>query len=142
MNWHDKSAVVCGLTLLFCFEYSCTRERNRVWQTDLSLWSDAVAKSPENGRGLMNLGVELMKRGKFDLAGYYFERAKLYAPDYSVLEVNLGVLAAARDLRPEAEFHFKQALRLNPNSRDSYFFYASWLDKWGRKEEAVDLLRK
>ena len=40
-----------------------THERNRVWHDDESLWRDVVAKSPNNGRGLMNYGLIFMQRG-------------------------------------------------------------------------------
>lgn len=133
--------IVLALLVVYSKEFEMTRQRNRVWQSDLTLWTDTLAKSPTNGRVMMNLGVKLMAMGRYELAGYYFERAKLYTPEYWELEVNFGVLKDATGQRPEAELHFKQALFLNPTSKDSYTFYAGCLRKWGRAQEADNLLR-
>ena len=48
-------------------------ERNKVWADDLTLWTDVVAKRPENPRGLFNLGLALFKRDRNDEARPYFE---------------------------------------------------------------------
>lgn len=132
--------VLLLLTSLFLGEAYGTRQRNRVWQTELSLWTDTVAKSPNNGRALMNLGVNLMARGEYGLARYYFERSKLYNPEYDLLEVNFGVLSAAQGYMRESEFHFRQAIFLNPKDRQCYTYYAEWLRKWGRPKEADNLM--
>lgn len=45
--------VLAGLTI----------DRNNVWETDLSLWSDVISHYPNNALALANLGGELAMRG-------------------------------------------------------------------------------
>lgn len=50
-----------------------TRERNKVWRSDETLWFDVTRKSPKNGRGLMNYGLALMARADY-AGGTIFHR--------------------------------------------------------------------
>ncbi len=49
--------------------------RNSVWKSGLSLWSDAVAKSPESSRAHTNLGTEYAQQGRSDKAIEHLLRA-------------------------------------------------------------------
>lgn len=121
---------------------ACTFQRNRVWRTEETLWADVARKSPENGRGLMNYGLALMKRG--DLAGArdLFLRAQQRLPNYSLLEVNLGVVTNALGDPVAAEPHFQRAAALEPNQPKVHFFYARFLVDHGRGPEAVGYLER
>ena len=77
-------AVVCGL-LPAPYLHGGTIQRNRVWNTEESLWRDVAEKSPRNGRGLMNYGLTLMNRGDYADALDYFTRALAFTPNYMVL---------------------------------------------------------
>ena len=113
-----------------------TRQRNAVWHTEESLWLDATIKSPDNGRGLMNYGVIQMNKGRLRVADDYFERALQFTPHYAYLHVNLGLLKAALGQPAEAEAHFREAQRDDPNNPVSYTHFARWLQSVGRSEEA------
>ncbi|MEP6716137.1 MAG: tetratricopeptide repeat protein [Terriglobia bacterium] len=41
-----------------------TFHRSAVWSSDLAFWGDVVAKSPQNVRGHMGLGLALLERGR------------------------------------------------------------------------------
>jgi tetratricopeptide (TPR) repeat protein len=113
-----------------------TWRRNTVWRTEESLWLDATIKSPDNGRGLMNYGVIQMDKGNFQVADQYFERALQFTPHYAYLHVNLGVLKGALGQPAEAERHFREAQKDDPNNPVSYTYFARWLKSRGRTEEA------
>jgi Flp pilus assembly protein TadD len=117
-----------------------THERNTVWHDDESLWRDVVAKSPNNGRGLMNYGLIFMQRGDYKTAITYFERALPLTPNYWTLETNLGVAYAGVRIDGEAERHFLRASALAPEMSDPHFFYGRWLDAIGRTAEAAGQL--
>jgi tetratricopeptide (TPR) repeat protein len=121
--------------VLFAMAYG-TWQRNIVWRTEESLWLDATIKSPDNGRGLMNYGVIQMNKGNLQVADDYFARALQFTPRYAYLQVNLGVLKAALGQPAEAERHFREAQRDDPNNPVSYTFFARWLISVGRTEEA------
>lgn len=118
-----------------------TMQRNRVWHTDESLWHDVTLKSPHNGRGLMNYGLTLMARGDYAGALDYFERARVYAPNYSILEVNMGIVTGAMGRNDEADGHFRRALELAPADAVPHFYYGAYLRRTGRGDMAEQQLR-
>jgi len=118
-----------------------TRERNRVWHTDESLWQDVTLKSPNNGRGLMNYGLTLMAKGRYTEALDYFNRALVLNPNYYVLEINLGIAYGGIGNTGEAERHFLRAIQLSPADASARYFYARWLSGVGRGFDALAHLR-
>ena len=117
-----------------------TRERNRVWRSEESLWRDVSIKSPKNGRGLMNYGLVLMGRGDYSGALSYFERALALTPNYASLEINLGIANGGLGRTAEAEQHFRRATALAPGAADPYFYYGRWLESVGRTTESASQL--
>ena len=118
-----------------------TWQRNKIWKSEETLWLDVTEKSPRNGRGLMNYGLTRMARGDYETARAYFERALALTPNYSTLEINLGIVYDAMGLGPVAETHFKRALALSPDA-SSHFYYARWLASAGRGTDAIAHLRR
>lgn len=142
---HDvrrRRAAVAALGIVLTVGIYGTRERNRVWRTDETLWRDVVEKSPRNGRGLMNYGLVFMARGDYAAAISYFERALPLTPNYWTLHTNLGVAYGGVRRDAEAEEHFRRAVAEAPRLADPRYFYARWLDKMGRRGEAVELLQE
>jgi tetratricopeptide (TPR) repeat protein len=115
--------------------------RNRVWHTEDSLWQDDVEKSPHNGRGQMIYGLTLMGKGAYPQALGYFERALQYTPNYSTLEINLGVVNGAMHRDAEAERHFLRAIALTPDDDQPHAYYGRWLAQTGRLQQAIAQLK-
>ena len=139
-------AVVLAVIALSGYAYG-THKRNEVWRSEESLWLDDVQKSPHNGRGLMNYALTQMSQGRNEVALDYFERALEYTPNYSTLEINLGVVNAAiadsgdASRNAEAERHFLRAIELDPRDGTPHAFYGRWLLTQGREQEAVRQLQ-
>ncbi|MDB6146734.1 MAG: tetratricopeptide repeat protein, partial [Spartobacteria bacterium] len=136
-----KIAAGCAVALLLCANGYTTRQRNKVWKSEETLWRDVVTKSPRNGRGLMNYGNTLMAKGDFNGALDYFHRALALTPHYSLLLVNLAIAEEATKQGAAAEQHFQEALRLAPFSPDSYTYYARYLLARSHAQEARVFLR-
>ena len=64
--------LVAGVVIFFA---GVTFNRNIIWRDNLSLYRDAVAKSPEFGDIHNELGIELLKRGDGTAARMHFEIA-------------------------------------------------------------------
>src|SRR5262249_44792678 len=126
-----------GMTAVLAISAYGTYRRNVVWRSEESLWQDVVKKSPRNGRGLMNYGLTQMTKGDIPAAYEYFRKASLFTPNYSTLEINLGIAAGALHNDSEAENHFRRAILLAPEDSQPYFYYGRWLREKGRVQEAT-----
>ena len=118
-----------------------TWQRNRVWHTEESLWRDVTLKSPKNGRGLMNYGLTQMSQGDYASALRYFEQARIYTPNYSTLEINIGIANGGMGRQQEAQNHFLRALALAPGEADPHYYYGRWLNSQGRTSEGIPELQ-
>jgi Flp pilus assembly protein TadD len=137
-----RAAVAAGAVCVLATSAYGTRLRNEVWRTDEALWKDVTLKSPHNGRGLMNYGRTLMARGDAQSAYNYFQRAAVYTPNYSTLEINMGLCAGELHRDAEAEQHFRRAIALAPGESRPYSYYGGWLQRHGRLPDAVSALSK
>jgi hypothetical protein len=79
-------ALLVALTLL----------RNEVWRSQVSLWQDALAKSPGKARVYANLGTALHLAGKRDEAVTYYCKAIVLDPKNQQVEANLQALEMER----------------------------------------------
>jgi tetratricopeptide (TPR) repeat protein len=145
--WIEKHAdqvprnvvVACAVIVLLAHAIG-THERNEVWRTEETLWADVVVKSPMNGRAWMNFGLTHMARGRYAEAKAAFDRAAVYTPKYSYLEINEGIVEGELGHPAEAEHHFRDALAMNADA-NAHFFFARWLVRVGRAPEALDHLK-
>jgi Flp pilus assembly protein TadD len=138
--WRSAALAVLGVVLaLFVLG---TRERNRVWRTDETLWKDVLEKSPRNGRGWMAYGQVFMNRGEHSAALPYLEHALKLMPYNWAAEANLAITYGELGRNAEAEAHFRRSVELGPTLADSYFCHARWLHKVGRAGEAAAALKE
>ncbi len=93
-----------------------TLERNRVWDSPRSLWTDVVMKSPGNGRAHMNLGLALAAEGDHEGAARQFDAAVATAPGYALAYVNRAGLRRARGDTQGAATDIEASLRLAPEN--------------------------
>ena len=137
----SQNAVTAAAAVVLLSLAIVTHARNEVWKSEETLWADVVAKSPNNGRAWMNYGLTEMRKG--DLAGAKrdFQRASTLAPNYSVLEINQGIVEGEMGNDVAAERHFRHALELNADA-NGHFYYARWLTKRGRTAEALAHVRE
>jgi len=94
-----------------------TMARNRIWNDDLLLWRDTVAKSPGKARPRYNLGVALLRKGHAVKAGESFQAAVSLDPDDDYNWAALGYLAELEGDRAGARAHYGRAVGMNPDNR-------------------------
>jgi tetratricopeptide (TPR) repeat protein len=113
-RWAGPKIVALALLPTAIF-IGMTYQRNKVYQSELSLWKDTVAKRPGNARAHFNLGELLGRAGNFTAATDEYRAALGIKADFASAHSNLSnALLQNGDLegaRAEAE----TALRLNPN---------------------------
>jgi tetratricopeptide (TPR) repeat protein len=112
------------LIICFCF---LTYNRNEVWQTGLSLWGDALRKSPNSWRANANYCKELMEEERYIEALPYIERG--YQLNTGVVEVaiNLGVCRYYTGNTDGAIAAFEHALNLQPRLKDIHDLVIEYL---------------
>lgn len=129
------------LVILGSYAYG-TRERNKVWQTEESLWYDITQKSPGNARALMNYGLARMEKADFFEAEYYFRKALKIWPNWLYLHINMGILKDAQGYVVEAEQWFLNAIQLAGNSNpEPHYYYARFLNQKGKYDNAIANLK-
>lgn len=92
-----------------------TTQRNRVYQSGMTLWTDTVARVPGNPRAQMNLGQMLFKAGRIEEASERFAEALRLRPQMAEAHYNQGLAMTRLGRRDEAMACFHEALRLMPD---------------------------
>ncbi|MBF0532907.1 MAG: tetratricopeptide repeat protein [Candidatus Omnitrophica bacterium] len=129
-----KRAVIL-LSAIVCLWAGLTFQRNLVWQDEITLWSDALAKSPGKYDPHLNLGIAYLQKGDYDRAKILLDQAARILPDGYGAYNNRGVLYFRIKRYPEALADFNRALRLNPhyakafNNRGALFAEMKEYDK-------------
>jgi len=129
------SVIVAVLSLM-------TFQRNTVWKTEYSLWSDASRKSPDKARPFNNLGLALFRMGRVDEAIAEYGKALELAPGYYDALNNLGNALLEKGDVDEAVSLYKRILSRNPGYIGAYVNYGATLIKNGRPDDAVTLLKQ
>ena len=93
--------------------------RNSVWVDEVTLWSDAVSKSPRSLRAHNNLATALTRRGRVEEAIVHYSRALDLESDYATGHYNLGVALVRRNRCEDATHHFSEALRIDRSYPDA-----------------------
>ncbi len=94
--------------------------RNKVWQSEISLWTDVVQKSPLKARGYNNLGMAYAREGSAADAMGMFARALELKPDYTDALSNRGMLYVRMGDFRAAIDDLSKALALDPRHANAY----------------------
>ncbi len=111
--------------------------RNRVWQDNLTLWSDVIAKNPRSHKAHFNLGSDLIRKGKLKDAIVHISQALRIKPNYAKAHSNLGVALERQGKIKQAMWHYYQALKINPGSAVAHYNIGVVLKGEGKIKEAV-----
>lgn len=132
----DAALVVATLLLMVPFT-ALTRERNTVWNDDLSLWADTAAKSPGSSRAQMNYGLALMRRAMYDQAESRFRQAISISPNYSYAHTNLGLVLSAKGDNAAAGASLDRAVACAPGDPGAYYWRGRTRAKLGDVPGAI-----
>jgi tetratricopeptide (TPR) repeat protein len=113
-----------------------TTRRNEDYRSELSIWSDTVAKRPDDARSRCCLGNALRQAGHVSQAMVQYEQALRLRPDYVDAHVNLGALLANTGRVDEAMTHYRRAIELKPNSSEAHDNLGNVFLQTGRPTEA------
>ncbi len=119
-----------------------TERRNGDYRTELSIWTDTVAKRPQSAVARVNLGIALDKAGRLAGATDQFRQATQIDPAYAEAHYNLGVALAKTGLTAAAIGEFETAVRLRPDYAEAYYNLGTCLGQTGRVSEAIAQLKE
>lgn len=119
-----------------------TRARNEVYRSELSLWSDTVAKRPANPVAHAMLAEAHLGAGRRELAQAHYETALRLDPTFFVAHERLGELLIQSGHAAEAEVHLREALRLRPDFADAHNNLGILCAGTGRPAEAFALVTR
>jgi Tfp pilus assembly protein PilF len=114
-----RIAPVVLAVVLVVFSIATIR-RNDVWKNDLTLWTDAVKKSPNAWAAHSYLGYALFTNGDIDGAIGRYRTAITMKPDFADAHLNLGVALASTGHHEAAVAAYNEAIRLSPRRAMSY----------------------
>lgn len=134
--------ILPGLAILIIFFSALTVQRNFVWSDDLTLWSDAVAKSPVSARAHDNLGLAYMGKQKYDMALEEFHKTIALNPQYYLAWYNAGVAYQLQGDLEKARLAYEKSLKINPAYFRSYYNAGIVYKKLGELDRAVSSYEK
>jgi len=85
-----QTAATCSLILIVATFSYAAHARNRVWQNELTLWNDVIAKKPGNPRGYNMVGSYYLANFRIYDAISYFKKALEVDSSYAEARSNLG----------------------------------------------------
>ena len=134
------AATVAAGVLLASVLGVATWRRNEVWDTEISLWTDVVSKSPGKSRAQDNLGLAYAHLGRDAEALPRFSEAVRLDPLNVRARNNVGVALARLGRLEEARAAFNAALGINPRHAESvYNLGRIYLMYEARYEESIPL---
>lgn len=113
-----------------------TFQRNQVYQSDISLWTDTVHKSPRNVKVWVGLGGMLAKQDKLAEAARCFTAALAVEPDNAKANAVYAGLLLQQGQYAEAKQHLEKALAKDPQDRDAIVNMGHYLSTAGKYAEA------
>ena len=124
-------------TILSLILAGATLARNRVWRSDLALWSDAVTRSPGKARPWFNLGTALAEAERYREAVEPMRRATRLDPGWAKAHTQLGGLLILDGAPAAAVPELEEALRLQPGEPATLFNLGEALWRSGQRREAA-----
>ena len=136
------AVIICSfITLLIVFMGVGTFQRNMVWATEWTLWRDAASKAPKRARPLYVLANLYLKRGAYDQAMRFYQKASHYqssTPDYTKALVLNGMAAVyfAKGDYEKCIAAFQEAMAIKPDFNQFQYNKVIALIKLARLSEA------
>jgi tetratricopeptide (TPR) repeat protein len=132
-SWVAFAALALGLGLV-------TARRNEDYRSKLSIWSDTVAKRPNNMLACFNLGVIWAQMpGRLNDAIAQFEKVLRMCPDDAEAHNNMGLACALTPGRLNGAItQFEEVLRLKPGFAEVHNNLGNaWARMEGRLDDAI-----
>ncbi len=109
---------------------------------DISMLETAAQWNPYNTAVTYNLGIALVKKGKYRTAEHYFRQTINLEPDNMNAHNNIGYVLAKMGKYREAISHYNETIRIKPDNEYAYNNIGVALDNIGETDSACDYFTK
>ncbi|MFI5303694.1 MAG: tetratricopeptide repeat protein [Nitrospiria bacterium] len=136
-RWIPYFIVVCLVTILSFISYN----QNRVWKSEVTVWSNVLQKNPSSFIGTFSLGYGYLNEAQFEKAEYYFNKSLGLSPPKEYLYYiynNLGAVYESRREIEKAFDEYRAAVNLSPLLPEAHLNLGSLYLKKGNYEKAAD----
>lgn len=117
-----KYALLVFFAILICVNSVLAYQRNNVWKDDISLWSDAVSKSPNKERPYLNRGYAYGNRKQWDSAIADFTKVNEIRPKYhAAAYYNLGIAYWTIGQKDKSMENYSMAISADSNYTEAYY---------------------
>ena len=114
-GWLGRRGLLVALAITAFFG-GLTIRRNADYRSALAIWTDTMAKRPDNARAQAGMGGALLDAGRPGEAIPYYERARQLNPEFPDFCLGNALLRVGR--AAEAIPIYERAVRLNPDRAD------------------------
>jgi len=112
--------------------------RNKVWKSEVELWTDCVRKSPDKDRPHLRLGAILVRQGRYQEAMAQFTDALRINPDSAEAHANMGAVFIFQGRYQEAMSRYTEALRIKPGYAEAHYSLGVIFIFQRKYREAID----
>ncbi len=132
----SRPLALAAVGVLACALAWGTVDRNRVYESRVGLWEDAVDRSPGNPRGLFKLGVSHEAKGRLGDAIASYRQALVLRPEYVPALTNLGNAHLMRGETDRAIVYLRRVAELEPTPSHAVNLGNAYLQE-GRWDMAI-----
>ena len=136
-----KPMVVILLIITSCYSVLSYR-RNFVWKDELTLWNDAVLKSPQKARPYSGRGFAYSNKGNLDQAISDYNKAITINPEYADVYNNRGLAYFNKGNLNQAFSDYNKAIEINPNNAEAYYNRGNAYFNKGNLNQAISDFNK
>jgi tetratricopeptide (TPR) repeat protein len=115
-----------------------TYQRNKIWKSEYTLWSDCIKKSPNKARTNNNFGLILFGEGKIKEAIDHYNKTLSITPNYIPPYYNRGNAYVALSQYLLAIEDFNKAIVLQPDYAEGYYNRGAAYAKFGQHQFAIE----
>ena len=134
--------LVAGAAALLVGAFTAaTFSRAADFRSELTLWTDTVAKNPDAWQAQVRLGAALLARNEAAQAAEHFARGAQLRPDNADARNNLGLALVTLGRVEEGIAEYRESLRLDPAQFHAYANLGDLFAKLQRHAEAADAYR-
>lgn len=138
-RWRAALAATGCVILVLCVTRIITR--NRVWASDLALFSNTLSSSPDSAAIRIDMGVTYWANGELQKAKEQWERAIKLDPKGTVAYIDLGLFYEKEHNDRLAESFYRKAMLKEPMYTDPHLDLGKLLMKMGDLKNAEPQLR-